>query len=123
MSATCASELAGRDVHITLRERLTQLEQSSDHAIAVSAGLIRHTAASHMVYNMLPSGRCVSYVPAEGEDVPTIPAKDDMEPELAITADTDAIAEEEKAENGRGNLLVPYVAAARRFLSTAMGGI
>ncbi len=107
--------IAGRDVHTTLRQRLTELEQSNDQAIAVSVGLIRFTAASHMVHNMLPSGRSVSYVPAEGEDVPTIPAKDGMEPESAITADTDAIAEEGKAENGRGNLLVPYVPAARRF--------
>jgi len=107
--------LAGRDVHTTLRQRLTELEQSSDQAIVVSVGLIRFTAATHMVHNMLPSGKSVSYVPADGEDVPTIPAKDGMEPESAITADTDAIAEEGKAEDGRGNLLVPFVPAARRF--------
>jgi len=106
---------AGRDVHTTLRQRLTELEQSSDQAIAVSTGLIRFTAATHMVHTMLPSGRSVSYISADDEDIPTIPAQDDLEPESAITADTDAIAEDGKAENGRGNLLVPFVPAARRF--------
>ena len=52
---------------------------------------------------------------AEGEDTPSIPVSDDMEPESAITASTDAIAEEGKVEEGRGDLLVPYVPAARRF--------
>jgi len=104
-----------RDVHLLLRQRLAELDQSGDEAIAVSAGLIRFTAATHMVYNILPSGRHVSYIAAEGEDIPSIPAADDMEPESAITASTDAIAEEGKVEEGRGNLLVPFVPAARRF--------
>ncbi|HUI87471.1 MAG TPA: hypothetical protein VLX61_01975 [Anaerolineales bacterium] len=107
--------MSGNDVHFTFRERLTQLEQSPDHAVGVSAQLIRHTTAMHMIYNMLPSGRSVTYVPEEDEDVPTVPAGDLLEPASAITASTDAIAEEEKNEDGRGSLLVPYVAAARRF--------
>jgi len=81
----------------------------------VSSGLIRFTAAIHMVYNMLPSGRHVVYMAAEDEDIPSLPVTDDMEPESAITASTDAIAEEGKAEEGRGDLLVPFVPAARRF--------
>ena len=104
-----------RDVHILLRQRLAELDQSGDEAIAVSSGLIRFTAATHMVYNMLPSGRRVDYIAAEDGDIPSIPVADDLEPESAITASTDAIAEEGKAEEGRGDLLVPYVPAARRF--------
>ncbi len=107
--------LAGQDVHVTLRERLSQLEQSPDRAVSVSAALVRHAAVMHMVYNMLPSGRSVTYVPAEDEEVPTIPVSSGMEPESALTAATDAIAEEGQAEVGRGNLLVPYVPEARRF--------
>jgi hypothetical protein len=103
------------DVHVTLRDRLSQLEQSSNRAVALSAQLIRHTTAMHMVYNMLPSGRSVMYKAEDDEDVPTIPVSDALEPASAITASTDAIVEEDKAEDGRGNLLVPYVAAARRF--------
>ena len=68
-----------------------------------------------MVYNMLPSGRSVTYISEEDEDVPTIPTGGALEPASAITASTDAIAEEGKAEAGRGSLLVPYVAAARQF--------
>ena len=107
--------ISGTDVHTTLRERLTQLEQSPDQAVGLSAQLIRHVTAMHMVYNMLPSGRSVTYMPEEDEDVPTIPVSDALEPASAITASTDAIAEEGKAEDGRGSLLVPYVPAARRF--------
>ncbi len=107
--------LEGRDVHLLLRQRLAELDQSSDEAVAVSSGLIRFSVATHMVYNMLPSGRRVTYVAAEGEDIPSIPVGDDLEPESAITASTDAIAEEGKVEEGRGDLLVPYVPAARRF--------
>ena len=104
-----------RDVHILLRQRLAELDQSGDEAILVSSGLIRFTAATHMVYNMLPSGRHVVYTAEEDEDIPSIPVTDDMEPESAITASTDAIAEEGKVEEGRGDLLVPFVPAARRF--------
>ncbi len=107
--------VAGHDVHLTLRDRLSQLEQSPERAISVSAALVRHATAMHMVYNMLPSGRSVTYVPAEDEEVPTIPVARGTEPESALTADTDAIAEEGQAEAGRGNLLVPYVPEARRF--------
>ena len=81
----------------------------------LSAQLIRHSTAVHMIYNMLPSGRSVTYMSEEDEDVPTIPTGDLLEPASAITASTDAIAEEGKAEDGRGSLLVPYVPAARRF--------
>jgi len=103
------------DVHDTLRRRLAELEQSSDKAVAVSAGLFRFAAAAHMVHNMLPSGRTVSYVAAEDDDIPSIPVSKGNEPESAITASTDAIAEEGMAEDSRGSLQVPYVPAARRF--------
>jgi hypothetical protein len=107
--------LAGNDVHVTLRDRLSQLEQSSERAVGLGAQLIRHTTAMHMIYNMLPSGRSVTYMPVEDEDVPTIPTGDTLEPASALTASTDAIVEDGKNEEGRGSLLVPYVGAARRF--------
>jgi hypothetical protein len=107
--------VAGTDLHVTLRDRLSQLDQSPERAVAISAALVRHATAMHMIYNMLPSGRTVTYVPEEGEEVPTVPVGDSLEPESAITATTDAIVEEGQTEAGRGNLLVPYVPAARRF--------
>lgn len=110
-----SDKLASRDVHITLRQRLTELDQSADPAVGIAAGLIRFASATHMVHNMLPSGKLVSYIPAGEDDIPSIPVIDGSEPESAITATTDAIAEEDNAEAGRGTLQVPYVPAARRF--------
>lgn len=102
------------DVHLLVRQRLVELEQSPNHALAVGGVLVRHATVMHMVYNVLPSGRSVTYVPEDGEDIPTIPVAD-SEPESAITAASDAIVEESQAEAGRGNLLVPYVQEARLF--------
>jgi hypothetical protein len=109
------NKLTNRDVHVTLRQRLTELEQSSDQSITIAAGLIRFSAANHMVHNMLPSGRIVKYDKKEEDDIPSIPAGAGNEPESAITASSDAIVEEGKAEIGRGSFQVPYVASARRF--------
>jgi hypothetical protein len=104
------------DLRTALRLRLGELEQSSNKAVSVSAGLLRHAVVRHLVHNMLPAGRSVQYVVAEGEEIPSIPVVSDLEPESAITAATDAIAMEgERGEAGRGELLVPYVEAARRF--------
>ena len=55
------------------------------------------------------------YQATEDGEIPNIPARSALEPESAITAATDAIAEESQSEIGRGELLVPYVEAARRF--------
>ncbi len=98
-----------------LRQRLAELEQSPNRAVAVGAGLLRHATAMHMVHGMLPAGRSVTYTALPGEEIPSIPLGDPLEPESAITAATDAIAEEGEGESGRGELLVPYVPAARRF--------
>jgi hypothetical protein len=116
MTGGLMDRLTRTDLRTGLRLRLGELEQSSNRPIAVCAGLLRHAIAEHMVHNMLPAGRTVQYTTAEGEEIPTIPVKSDLEPESAITAATDAIAAEEyHGEVGRGELLVPYVEAARRF--------
>ena len=107
--------LIGTDVRDSLRHHLTELDQSPSRAVAVSAGLIRYVTATHLVHNMLPAGRSVTYVPAEGEEVASIPLADALEPASAITATTDAIVEEGKYEEGRGELQVPYAPAARKF--------
>jgi hypothetical protein len=107
--------LARTDLRVVLRARLLELEASDNQAISTAVRLVRHATVLHMIYNMLPAGRSVTYVAAKGEEIPTIPAGDEMEPESAITASTDAIAEEKQKEAGRGELLVPYVPYARRF--------
>ncbi|MGC1377098.1 MAG: hypothetical protein WA821_12780 [Anaerolineales bacterium] len=108
------NRLAHGNVKEDLRHRLNQLEQSPDHAIAASARLLRLAAAIHLVHNMLPSGRTVEYRAEDDEEIPTTPTED-LEPESAITQASDAIAEDGKADAGRGDLQVPFVPAARRF--------
>lgn len=108
------NRLIRENVKEELRHRLNELEQSPDHAVSTSAGLLRYAAAIHMVHNMLPSGRSVTYRSDEDEDIPTIPTED-FEPESAITQASDAITEEGRADEGRGDLQVPFVPAARRF--------
>jgi hypothetical protein len=98
-----------------LRQRLNELESSNLPPVASAAALFKHALALHLVHKMLPSGRAVTYVTLEGEEIPTEPVHTDLEPESAITASTDAIVEDDGAEQGRGELLVPYVPAARRF--------
>ncbi len=118
---------SGPDLGDKVRQRLAELEQSTELAVAVSAGLLRYAIARHMVYDMLPAGRSVSYVAAEGEEVPSLP--DPRQPEIAsaFTQATDAVAEQHsdaeeelgRAKEGeagyRGELQVPYVPFARRF--------
>jgi hypothetical protein len=112
---TIRDRIGNHDVHETLRQRLTQLNQSGEEATITSANLVRYASAAFMVHNMLPSGRSVLYISADDDDIPSIPADDEKNPESAITASTDAIAEDGKADDGRGSLQVPYVPAARRF--------
>jgi hypothetical protein len=107
--------LVAGDVRAALRQRLAELESSNDPAVATAAGLLRHATAIHLVHDRLPAGRSVMYRPADAGDIPTIPTGGELELESAITAATDAIVEEQPAEAGRGDLLVPFVPAARRF--------
>ena len=115
MTGGLLDRITRTDIGLIIRERLAELEQSSDRAVAVSAGLLRHATATYMVRGMLPAGRSVTYVPDEGEETPTLPATTELEPQSAITASTDAIAEEGADDAGRGELLVPYVPYARKF--------
>jgi hypothetical protein len=103
------------DVRKAIVHRLQELELTSNREVAVSAKLLRHATVIYMVHGMLPAGRSVKYVAAEGEEIPTQPAGKAADVGSAITATTDAIAEEGAAEEGRGELLVPYAEAARRF--------
>ena len=110
------SRVRKAELYKEVRHSLNELEQSPDRAVAVAGGLLRHAAVIHLVYNMLPAGRSVSYKLAdEGETIPSIPEDEGLEPESAITSPSDAIVEEEKTEEGRGELLVPFVPYARKF--------
>lgn len=105
--------LLRRNVREALTRRLSELERSADQAISTGASLLRHAAAMHMVQNLLPSGRAVTYRSEEDEQIPSIPAGDNA-PESAITQASDAIAEDGD-EGGRGEVQTPFVPAARKF--------
>jgi hypothetical protein len=101
----------------SLHLRLEDLEASSLPGVNVSAGLIRYITSRHMVHNMLPEGRSVEYRSLENEEIPTIPVERADERASALTETTDAIVEESNQNDSgmRGELLVPFVPAARRF--------
>lgn len=101
------------DVRDALIHRLNELERSVDQAISISAALLRYAAVMHMVHDLLPSGRSVTYRADDEEAIPTIPVGDDA-PESAITQESDAIAEEGDMDD-RGEVQTPFVPSARRF--------
>jgi hypothetical protein len=104
-------------LNVSLRQRLDELSASSNEAVVVSSGLIRFSTALTLVHDLLPSGRSVHYQAAEGEEIPTLPVTDEQDVDSAITATTDAIVEDDESsrQEERGELIVPYVPAARRF--------
>jgi hypothetical protein len=115
-SGSFINHLRKTELYKELRHSFTQLEQSPDRAVSVAAGLLRHAAVLHMVNHMLPAGRTVAYkLAGEDETIPSVPEENAFEPESAITSVSDAIAEEGKTEEGRGDLLVPFVSYARKF--------
>lgn len=103
------------DIRNELRATLNELEQSPDRAISAAASLLRHAIVMHMVHNLLPAGLSVRYTADHDDEIPSIPVDDGQQPESAITASTDAIAEDGQAESGRGELQTPFVPYARRF--------
>ena len=98
-----------------LRLKLSELEQSPDQSINASGSLLRYATAIHMVYNMLPAGRSVTYRAESDEQIPSIPEDMDGRVESALTSAGDAIVEQDSTESSRGELVVPFVPAARRF--------
>jgi hypothetical protein len=105
--------LLQRDVRAALTRRLSELERSADQAIAVSAGLLRYATAIHMVHNLLPAGRMVTYRAEDEEQIPSIPVADNSV-ESAITQASDAIVEDGQTGE-RGDLQTPFIPAARKF--------
>lgn len=115
MAGRLRDRLSRTDMLTALHDRFLELEHSENAAIATGAGLLRFTTAVHMIHNMLPAGRTVTYTASKAGDIPNIPVVEEMDVESAITEATDAIVEEGRDDNGRGQLQVPFVPAARRF--------
>jgi hypothetical protein len=66
--------LAHLNLEMSLRKRLSELERSSDRAVAISAQLIRYATSLYLVHTVLPTGHAVNDITDRGEDVPSIPA-------------------------------------------------
>jgi hypothetical protein len=109
------NRLTRADVRFVLRQRLSELEEAADPAVAASARLIKHATALYMVHEMLPSGRTVVYQTGEDEEIPTFPVEDKRSLGSAITQASDAIAEDAPEGEKRGELQVPFVPYARLF--------
>ena len=101
------------DAHKLLRQRLAELEHDIRPEVSLCSALLRYATVIHMVHNVLPAGRSVKYMPVDGEEIPTLPQA--AGPASALTATTDAVVEEGLAREDRGELLVPYAEAARKF--------
>lgn len=114
MAGGLMTSLTHVNLRTAIRQRLAELEGADEAAVVAAAQLVRYATARHMIYDMLPAGRAVKYVAADGEDIPTGPVAGDNEPASALTAGTDAVYEESE-DDERWQLVVPYVPAARRF--------
>jgi hypothetical protein len=90
------------DLRTALCQRLSELERSSSQAVSISAMLLRYTITIHMVYNVLPAGKSVIYTNPDDDDIPNQPV------EKVFDQGT-------QEEEERGELLLPYVEAARQF--------
>jgi len=93
------------DIQATLQQRISELEQSSNQAIAVSAMLICHASALYMVNQILPSGHMVRYSSDEGDEIPSLPEENSGE-----TAKDKLAGIHESCD-----ILTPFVPDARRF--------
>jgi len=103
------------DLRSALSQRLSELERSSNLAVSISAILLQYAIAIHMIYYMLPAGRSVIYAGVDGDDIPNQPVERDFDKGSVITAQAGARAKETQVDEQGGELLVPYVEAARRF--------
>jgi len=103
------------EIRVALRQRLAELEQSPNTAVAISAMLIKHATAMYMVHQLLPAGHTIRYISAEDEEIPSIPEESQVVLSSAIHAKAYRISAEGDLEERTGELQVPFVPAARKF--------
>ena len=109
------SKLTGKDIKDDIRHKIIELEHSQVEGVSLSGQILQYTIATHLVHNVLPSGKNVQYrAEDEDEQIASVPVSDD-EPESAITQASDAITEEGLDNKERGELQVPYIPYARKF--------
>jgi hypothetical protein len=111
-----SNPLAKINLETSLSKRLSELERSSNRAVAISARLIRHTIAIYMVHTMLPSGNTINYSSAEAGDIPTIPETNGPQAPSKLSAiPHPGRLPGEFVQDGQSELVVPNAQAARGF--------
>jgi len=90
-----------------------ELERDPEPVLSVAGSTMRYVVASTMIYQMLPDGHPVTYSLVEGDQIPTLPAKNEQFARSALTAAADAIVEDEAGQHEQ--VQVPFVPAARCF--------
>lgn len=109
------NRLTGKDIKDEVRHKIIELEHSPIESVAVAGRLLQYAIATHLVHNVLPSGKHVQYKREDDSElIACIPASDEL-PESAITQASDAITQEGADSPGRGELQVPYIPYARKF--------
>jgi hypothetical protein len=109
------SRLTRKELRIVFQGKLSELEHSTNRAVAVSANLLHYAVVIHMAHNLLPSGKAVEYIAVDGEEIPSIPVSRMPIAKSALTDSKDDTFSGATTESGRGVLSVPYVEAARDF--------
>lgn len=79
---------------LALSQRLSELERSSDQAVAAAAGLIRYSVARQMIDHLVPEGRAVVYAASDDDEIPNQPVREKADPPDAgarLEASIDAV--------------------------------
>ncbi len=109
--------LARKSLLDILKQRLDELESNIDPSVVVSAGLIRYTAALHLVHTMLPNGNQVVYLTIPGDEIPTIPVINDGRSSFSTKIPSTGILEvdPELSPNSNFNSQGVFASEANRF--------
>ncbi len=105
--------LAPAEMSAKLGEHLQALEQSLNPGLSACGRLMRYALARMILFQLVPDGRSVHYLPESGDDIPSIPAGEVLPG--ALLAASDARTAPGQAAPDRDHLQVPFVEAARRF--------
>lgn len=76
VTGSVINRITGADARTMLRERMVELEESSEKTVSAAARITRYAAALFMVRDMLPAGNPVRYGTGEGEEIPAISSGD-----------------------------------------------
>ncbi len=107
--------MAHSDLRTSLGTSLLRLEHSPNRGVSLSAILLRHATAMHMVYNMLPAGNKVLYKVVEGEEIPSLPYQNEGAQARRSMHGGQANSMVDTQGRVKEELLGPYVEDAQKF--------